>query len=112
MEFAVWAIAGWCGTMYRYLKFLEWLRRILRYPLPPPPPGEPWPIEPFVGNPWIEVSIGVIGGLIGGFLFNSLGTGGALTRIDLAATSFGALLGGNFASRLSSLAPGRENAGR
>ncbi|HEY9420557.1 MAG TPA: hypothetical protein VIW92_04015 [Thermoanaerobaculia bacterium] len=54
-----------------------------------------------------------MGGLAGGFLFNSMATGEVLTRVDLAATSFGAFLGGNLLSRLSSLAnPGRETVSR
>jgi hypothetical protein len=102
MEFVVWAIAGWCGTgTLRYQFLLQWLRRIR---FPPPPPDPEWPIDGFVGpRPWIEALIGIAGGLAGGLLFNSMATGEVLTRVDLAATSFGALLGGNLLSRVFSL---------
>lgn len=111
MEFVAWAIAGWCGTVPHWHRLFELLRRRR---VPPPPPPDPL-LEAFGPrpHPWLEVSIGIVGGLAGGFLFNSVATGEVLTRVDLAATSFGAFLGGNLLSRLSSLAnPGRETVSR
>ena len=46
-----WGVAGWCGT--------PWPRR---WPLPPPPPPAPkW---------FINRIVGIVGGVVGGLLFN------------------------------------------
>lgn len=97
MNYVAWAIAGWCGTVPISLLIWWLLRR--RRPVPPPPPPDPF-LEGPRPHPWLEALVGVVGGIAGGFLFDSIDAGETLTRVDLAATSFGAFLGGNLLSRL------------
>ncbi len=90
-----WAIAGWCGTGYLQ-ELIRWLLRLVpRPPLPDPPPDyRPLP------EPWLIFGLGVAGGLLGGYLFSRAGVSPQLNAVDLAATSFGAVLGGNLLSRV------------
>jgi hypothetical protein len=72
---ALWALVGWCGT--------PWPR--------------PWPWPPSVDrplNPWVSKLVGVVGGLLGGWVFSLLWpVGGSWTAIDAAATAVGAWVG-------------------
>jgi hypothetical protein len=69
-----WGIVGWCGT--------PWPRR---WPLPLPPPP----------SPWIRTAVGVVGGVVGGWLFNSAWPVSDAVSVGLAvaASGVGALLG-------------------
>lgn len=85
-----WVIAGWCGTVPIRLRF--------RIPPPPPP------------DPFRQVAYGlagVAGGVAGGFLYNSAFPMQSIDAVSVAATMFGALLGGVFASDLAGLAIAR-----
>ncbi|HIK33475.1 MAG TPA: hypothetical protein IGS17_11750 [Oscillatoriales cyanobacterium M59_W2019_021] len=77
-----WAIAGWCGTVPPRL---QW-----RFP---PPPNPFWRIA--------YGAIGIAGGVAGGFLYNSAFPAQSLDTVSVAATTFGALLGGILASDLA-----------
>lgn len=72
-----WAAVGWCGT---------WPR-----PLPWPFPNGPTP------DPWFVIRIvAIVGGLIGGFLFNQawpVAETQGLTGLAVAASGVGALVG-------------------
>jgi hypothetical protein len=57
------ALVGWCGT--------PWPRR---WPWPWPPPGP----DP---DPWLTKVIGVVGGLIGGFVVGQLADPGLLAAV-------------------------------
>jgi hypothetical protein len=86
-----WAIAGWCGTPFPRGPW--W-----RFPPPPPPP-----------DPFREIAFrlaGVAGGIAGGFLYNSAFPMQSLDAVNVAATAFGAFLGGMLASDLAGLAMG------
>jgi hypothetical protein len=83
------AIAGWCGTIPRL-----WWR------FPPPPPPDPFREIPFR-------LAGVLGGIAGGFLYSSAFSMQSLDAVNVAATAFGALLGGMLASDLAGLAMAR-----
>ena len=64
-----WGLVGWCGTGPK-----------------PRPPGP---------NPFVPVAAGIVGGLVGGFLFDmAFPTDGAMTALDFAATCVGAYAGG------------------
>jgi len=64
-----WGLAGWCGTK--------------------PPRPLPGP------NPFKRIIVGVVGGLIGGFLFNwAFPFEGTLTGLDVAPTLLGAWIFG------------------
>lgn len=92
LTLATWALAGWCGTV----PVSELIRLIRRWINPPPPP------DPFFrGLFLLELGLGLAGGLLGGYAFSQAGLeGGAFAAVDLAATSFGAALGGNLLSRI------------
>ncbi len=89
MLYALWALAGWCGTPYP-----GW-RPGRKGPRPDPDP-----------QPWLVKVVAVIGGLLGGWaverLFTAQETGPAL----VAATLVGALIGGRVLGDLASLALG------
>jgi hypothetical protein len=90
MQILAWIIAGWCGTVIRQI----------RQPVGPPPSEWPFWDSP---HPWREASIGIVGGIAGGLLFNAVAPGDGLPLVNLTVTSFGALLGGNLLSRVVSL---------
>jgi uncharacterized membrane protein YeaQ/YmgE (transglycosylase-associated protein family) len=76
----LWALVGWCGT--------PWPRPPIPGPLPP-------------RGPWISKLIGVVGGVVGGWIFNQVWTvEGAWTGIDAAATAIGAWVGAVFLIQL------------
>jgi hypothetical protein len=80
--FALWALAGWCGTPYP-----RWWWRIPPPPWPPDP--EPW---------WRSKVIGVVAGVIGGWALSQVfGPGPQPWTVVPAAAS---ALGGFFLSRL------------
>lgn len=84
----LWGATGWCGTPWR------------RWPIPEPDP-EPW---------WRRV-IGVVGGLIGGFVYSSVWReAGGDTALYAAATSLGALIGSAIVQDLAGLARGASKA--
>lgn len=69
----LWILVGWCGT--------PWPRR---WPWPPPPPPDPWMIK----------FVNVVGGVVGGWLFNRIWPAGeVVTGIAAAATTVGAFVG-------------------
>ena len=88
MLYAMWMIAGWCGTPYP-----GWWRG----PRPPQPP-DPW---------WLIKIASVAGGFLGGWMTQSIigadaGTLGVLTSLA------GAVVGGGFAGGLTGLVAGRR----
>ena len=73
MMWIFWGLVGWCGTTR---------------PRPKPEP-----------NPFIPVAAGIVGGVIGGFLFDmAFPTEGAMSALDFAATCIGAYAGGRVLS--------------
>lgn len=85
---ALWILVGWCGTPPR-----PW----------PWPPGKPTP------DPWITKTIGVIGGLAGGFLYQSVfghSTVEGMSAINAAASAVGAFTGAYFLGDMYNLAKG------
>jgi drug/metabolite transporter (DMT)-like permease len=67
-----WALVGWCGT---------------RPPRPDPPDPNP--------NPWKPIICGILGGIIGGFLyFAAFSLKTPLSNLDYATTCIGAFVGG------------------
>jgi uncharacterized membrane protein YeaQ/YmgE (transglycosylase-associated protein family) len=71
------AAVGWCGTGWPW-----WWRRP-----PPPPPPDPW---------WfIDRIVGIVGGVVGGWLFTQSWpvAEGAGAGLSLVAAGFGALVG-------------------
>jgi uncharacterized membrane protein YeaQ/YmgE (transglycosylase-associated protein family) len=84
-----WGAVGWCGTPWPH----RW---------PPPPPPDPW---------WfIDRIVGIIGGVIGGILFNQawpmVETQG-LVGLAVAASGVGALVGAFVLLDLYGLVRGR-----
>jgi len=80
--FVFWALVGWCGTP-----------TILWPQLDPPP------------DPWRPRLIGVIGGLVGGFLFNEIWPmGGGQTAVAVAVTAVGAWVGSVLLNNMYGLA--------
>jgi uncharacterized membrane protein YeaQ/YmgE (transglycosylase-associated protein family) len=81
-----WGVVGWCGT--------PWPRP---WPFPLPPPPEPW---------WlIRQVIGVVGAIVGGWLFTQTWpiTSGELQSLSVVASGAGALAGAIIASDIVSL---------
>jgi len=76
--FIFWGAVGWCGTPWP-----GWWRR----PTPPPPP-DPW---------WfIDRIVGIVGGVIGGWLFVQawpVEQAGELVWLAVAASGVGAFVG-------------------
>lgn len=81
-----WAIAGICPPWPRWPRWP-------RPPFPPPPP------DPFGEIPFRLV--GAVGGIAGGFLYSSAFPMQSLDAVNVAATAFGAFLGGMLASDLA-----------
>jgi len=80
----LWAADGWCGTPWR------------RWP-PPQPDPDPW---------WWRV-IGVIGGIVGGWLFSTgWPAGNVEPAVYAAVTSVGAFVGSGVLQGLVGLARG------
>jgi len=67
-QLILWSIVGWCGTPPG------------RIPIPVDPDPTPW---------WLRATLGVAGGIAGGFLVNN-----GLGMEAIAASSFGAFAGG------------------
>lgn len=68
MEYAMWALVGWCGNEPKW---------------PPKPDPDP--------DPWLMIRvISVVGGLIGGYVFTQFMDGGLLVG------AVGAFVGGRF----------------
>jgi membrane associated rhomboid family serine protease len=88
MVWVLWALVGWCGT--------PWPHRF-RLP-PPPPPPDPW---------WFNRLPAVIGGLLGGWVFNSVWPMTAnMSGVDVAATAVGAFVGAVLLTDIVGLARG------
>jgi uncharacterized membrane protein YeaQ/YmgE (transglycosylase-associated protein family) len=90
--FVFWGAVGWCGT--------PWPRK-----WPPPPPPDPW---------WfIDRVVGIVGGIIGGWLFTQawpVGEVEELVGLAAAASGVGAFVGSLILLDLYySLVPGRRN---
>lgn len=84
MEFAMWALVGWCGT---------------------PPRPWPWPWPP---DPWISKVIGLVGGVAGGWAYTqTFGAGGEIDALGVAAGSVGAWVGATVLSNVYGLIGGR-----
>ena len=90
--FALWAVGGWCGTPWP-----GWWRG----PRPHPDP-----------EPWIVVQIiGVIAGVIGGWIVNqALGPGAEQMADRITATTIGALLASRLVTDIYRLATGGSSA--
>jgi len=87
MLYALWALAGWCGTVPR------------RWPFPPGPgPGDPW---------WfVSRLIGAAFGILGGWLYTQAFAGPTPqpawdSPIAAAASAFGAFLVGRFVTDIA-----------
>lgn len=88
MLWALWALVGWCGT--------PWPHRF--WPHPPPPPPDPW---------WYTKLGGVIGGIMGGWVYDQAWPMGAnVTSVAVAATAVGAFVGGALVADVVGLARG------
>ncbi len=90
--FVLWGLAGWCGT---------------------PPRPWPWPRPRPDPIPWMIKIVGVIGGLAGGWAFQtSLVSGGVvidgMTGINAAATAVGAYVGSVFLADMYNLFRGAK----
>lgn len=76
--FIFWGAVGWCGTPWPW-----WWRKP-----PPPPPPDPW---------WfVDRIVGIVGGVIGGWLFTQawpVEQAGELVWLAVAASGIGALVG-------------------
>jgi hypothetical protein len=84
MVYALWAIAGWCGTPWPWWWKWKWL--------PPPPPPDPrW---------WVVKVVAVASGLIGGWVVNSMFAAPDSNPSAVAATSLGAFFFGRFFSEI------------
>ena len=66
-----WAAVGWCGTPWR------------KWP-PPPPDPDPW---------WLIRVIAIIGGIVGGVLFNAAWPVTNAGVVEVVASGAGALVG-------------------
>jgi hypothetical protein len=76
MLWVFWALVGWCGT--------PWPHRFIPRP-PPPPDPDPW---------WYTKFGGVIGGILGGWVFDQVWPmAGNISGIGVAATAVGAFVG-------------------
>jgi hypothetical protein len=85
-----WILVGWCGT---------------------PPRPWPWPPGPPDPNPWIVKILGAIGGLVGGWVFNSVwAIEGSASGIDVAATAAGAWVGAVIIANIYGLIAGGRKA--
>ena len=82
-----WGVVGWCGTPPK-----PW-----PWPWPPGPwPPDPWPL-------WVKV-VGIVGGIVGGFVFTQVWGGEATTTlIDVAASGVGAWVGSVFFSDMTGM---------
>jgi len=76
--FVFWGAVGWCGTPWPW-----WWRKP-----PPPPPPDPW---------WfVDRIVGIVGGVVGGWLFTQawpVAQAGELLWLAIAASGLGALVG-------------------
>ena len=91
MMYALWALAGWCGTPYP-----GWWRG----PRPKPDP-EPW---------WLVKVVAIIGGVLGGWLVERMFPATDVGPALVAATTLGALVVGRFAGDIASMAFGGARA--
>ena len=98
--FVLWALVGWCAT-------------------PPYPRPWPWPDPDPDPNPWIIKVVGVVGGMVGGWLFNALLVPGGIIidsgaiiegmgAVNAAATAVGAYVGSVFLSDMYGLIRGKK----
>ena len=89
MIYAMWMLAGWCGTPYP-----GWWRG----PRPPQPP-----------DPWFGIkTASVIGGVVGGWLTQTI-IGADPGAVGVLTTLVGAFVGGGFAGGVVALIGGRGN---
>jgi uncharacterized membrane protein YeaQ/YmgE (transglycosylase-associated protein family) len=89
MIYVLWALVGWCGT--------SWPHRWWPHP-PPPPDPDPW---------WYTKFAGVIGGLLGGWVYDRLWPiGQDITGVTVAATALGAFVGATLIADIVGLARG------
>lgn len=112
---ALWALSGWCGN--EPLVWLVLLRRRLVPPTPPPP--DPWPIL------FVPRIIGVVGGVIGGWVLTAVFAPGLepwitarpqpepwIPVVVAAATTVGAFLGARLLVDIYALVTGSRNVPR
>jgi len=92
MQYAFWALIGWCGT--------PWPRR---WPWPPPPPPN--------GDPWLVKGLNVVGAVAGGWAFEQLWPmGPTATGIGVAASAVGAYVGSVLIGDVAGLIRGGKKA--
>ena len=89
--FALWAVGGWCGT-----RWPGWWRG----PRPPHPDPEPWLV--------VQI-IGVVAGLIGGWIISQM-VGPGMTADRVTATTIGAVLASRLVTDIYRLATGGSSA--
>ncbi|MDT7689834.1 MAG: bacterial/archaeal transporter family-2 protein [Acidobacteriota bacterium] len=82
MIYALWALAGWCGTPWPWWWKWKWQ--------PPPPPPDPWW--------WVIKGVAVLGGLLGGWAASKTFDAPLDSPAAVAATTLGALVCGRFLS--------------